>query len=79
MNKYVRMLTFVAVLGGVSSGLLVGAQLLTSDRITANADALLKSEILNAHKSIIISRIFMMCLQKIQPFTITTQRMTMKS
>jgi Na+-transporting NADH:ubiquinone oxidoreductase subunit C len=50
MNKYVRMLTFVAILGGVSSGLLVGAQLLTSDRITANADALLKSEILNAHE-----------------------------
>jgi Na+-transporting NADH:ubiquinone oxidoreductase subunit C len=50
MKKYLRMLTFVAILGGVSSGLLVGAQLLTSDRITANADALLKSEILNAHE-----------------------------
>lgn len=50
MNKYVRMLSFVAILGAVSSGLLVGAQLLTGDRITANADALLKSEILNAHE-----------------------------
>jgi Na+-transporting NADH:ubiquinone oxidoreductase subunit C len=50
MNKYVRMLSFVAILGAVSSGLLTGAKLLTDDLIDANADALLKSEILTAHE-----------------------------
>ena len=50
MNNYVRMLSFVAVLGAVSSGLLTGAKYLTDDLIDANADALLKSEILTAHE-----------------------------
>ena len=50
MNKYLRMLSFVSILGAVSAGLLTGAKLLTDDLIDANADALLKSEILTAHE-----------------------------
>jgi Na+-transporting NADH:ubiquinone oxidoreductase subunit C len=49
MNKYVKMLAFVATLGIVSGGLLFGANAATNVLITANADALLKSEILTAH------------------------------
>ena len=49
MNKYVKMLSFVATLGIVSGGLLFGANAATNVLITANADALLKSEILTAH------------------------------
>jgi Na+-transporting NADH:ubiquinone oxidoreductase subunit C len=49
MNKYLRMIGFTSLLGVVSSGLLMTAQLITADRIQANADALLKSEILTAH------------------------------
>lgn len=50
MNKYLRMLTFIAILGAVSGGLLFGAKAATGALITANADALLKSEILTAHE-----------------------------
>ena len=49
MNKYVKMMSFVSLLGIVSGGLLFGANAITNDLITANADALLKSEILTAH------------------------------
>jgi len=49
MNKYLKMLTFVSILGIISGGLLFGAKAITGDLITANADALLKSEILTAH------------------------------
>jgi Na+-transporting NADH:ubiquinone oxidoreductase subunit C len=49
MNKYVRMMVFVGILGTVSGGLLFGAGALTNSLIDANADALLKSEVLTAH------------------------------
>jgi len=49
MNKYVKMLSFVATLGIVSGGLLFAANAATNVLISANADALLKSEILTAH------------------------------
>ena len=49
MNKYVRMILFVAALGTVSGGLLFGTGALTKTLIEANADALLKSEVLTAH------------------------------
>ena len=49
MNKYVRMMVFVGVLGTVSGGLLFGTGALTNSLIDANADALLKSEVLTAH------------------------------
>jgi Na+-transporting NADH:ubiquinone oxidoreductase subunit C len=49
MNKYLKMLSFVSILGIISGGLLFGAKAMTGDLITANADALLKSEILTAH------------------------------
>ena len=44
------MISFVSILGAVSAGLLTGAKILTDDLIDANADALLKSEILTAHE-----------------------------
>jgi len=40
---------FVAILGTVSGGLLFGTGAITNPLIEANADALLKSEVLNAH------------------------------
>jgi len=49
VNKYVRMMVFVGVLGTVSGGLLFGTGALTNSLIDANADALLKSEVLTAH------------------------------
>jgi Na+-transporting NADH:ubiquinone oxidoreductase subunit C len=49
MNKYVRMLAFVAILGGISGGLLTGSTFLTNALIEANKEARLKSEILQAH------------------------------
>ena len=49
MNKYVRMMVFVGILGTVSGGLLFGTGALTNSLIDANADALLKSEVLTAH------------------------------
>lgn len=50
MNKYTKMMGFVSILGIVSGGLLFGANAATNDLITANADALLKSEVLTAHE-----------------------------
>jgi Na+-transporting NADH:ubiquinone oxidoreductase subunit C len=50
MNKYVKMMVFVGLLGVVSGGLLFGTGALTNSLIQANADALLKSEILTAHE-----------------------------
>jgi Na+-transporting NADH:ubiquinone oxidoreductase subunit C len=49
MNKYIRMLVFVALLGSVSGGLLFSAGLATNTLIEANEEALLKSEVLTAH------------------------------
>jgi Na+-transporting NADH:ubiquinone oxidoreductase subunit C len=49
MNKYLRMMMFVTILGTVSGGLLFGAGGITNSLIDANADALLKSEVLTAH------------------------------
>ncbi|MFZ9139410.1 MAG: FMN-binding protein [Bacilli bacterium] len=49
MNKYVRMMLFVAVLGTVSGGLLFGTGAVTNTLIEANEDALLKSEVLTSH------------------------------
>jgi Na+-transporting NADH:ubiquinone oxidoreductase subunit C len=49
MNKYIRMLVFVGLLGGISGGLLFSAGLATNTLILANEQALLKSEILTAH------------------------------
>lgn len=49
MNKYVRMMVFVGILGTVSGGLLFGTGAITNSLIDANADALLKSEVLTAH------------------------------
>lgn len=47
MNKYVKMLIFVVVLGGLTSGLLLGMEYLTAERIEANDAAKLKSRILD--------------------------------
>jgi len=49
VNKYVRMMVFVGILGTVSGGLLFGTGAITNSLIDANADALLKSEVLTAH------------------------------
>jgi len=49
MNKYVQMIVFVSILGSISGGLLFGTGALTNSLIDANADALLKSEVLTAH------------------------------
>jgi Na+-transporting NADH:ubiquinone oxidoreductase subunit C len=43
------MMVFVGILGTVSGGLLFGTGALTNSLIDANADALLKSEVLTAH------------------------------
>jgi Na+-transporting NADH:ubiquinone oxidoreductase subunit C len=49
MNKYVQSLLFVVILGFITSTLLVGADLLTEERIIQNQEALLKSTILDAN------------------------------
>ncbi|MDY3196538.1 MAG: FMN-binding protein [Paracholeplasma sp.] len=49
MRQYINMLVFVVILGSVVSFLLVGADLLTKDRIARNDEALLKSSILDAY------------------------------
>jgi Na+-transporting NADH:ubiquinone oxidoreductase subunit C len=43
------MMSFVTILGTISGGLLFGAGTMTNSLIDANADALLKSEVLTAH------------------------------
>lgn len=50
MKQYIRMLLFVIILGGVTSGLLVGMDLLTKDRIALNKEARIKSAILDAYE-----------------------------
>jgi Na+-transporting NADH:ubiquinone oxidoreductase subunit C len=47
MNRNIKMIVFVVVLGFVTSFLLLGMDLLTRDRIIANEQALLKSSILD--------------------------------
>lgn len=49
MKQYIRMMLFVIILGGVTSGLLVGMDLLTKDRIALNKEASIKSAILDAY------------------------------
>lgn len=50
MKQYIRMLLFVIILGGVTSGLLVGMDLITKDRIALNKEARIKSAILDAYE-----------------------------
>jgi len=47
MNKSIKMIVFVVILGLLTSLLLIGMDLLTKDRISANEQALLKSSILD--------------------------------
>ncbi len=47
MNKNVRLMIFIILLGMITSGLLVGSYELTKDRIALNADIKLKSAILD--------------------------------
>jgi len=49
MKQYLKLILFVLILGSITSGLLVGMDLLTRDRIEANKEALIKSTILDAH------------------------------
>lgn len=49
MKQYIRMLLFVIILGGVTSGLLVGMDLITKERIALNKEAQVKSAILDAY------------------------------
>lgn len=49
MKQYIRMLLFVIILGGVTSGLLVGMDMITKDRIALNKEAQIKSAILDAY------------------------------
>jgi Na+-transporting NADH:ubiquinone oxidoreductase subunit C len=49
MKQYLKLIFFVLILGSITSGLLVGMDLLTRDRIEANKEALIKSTILDAH------------------------------
>lgn len=49
MKQYIKMLLFVIILGGVTSGLLVGMDMLTKDRIALNKQAQVKSAILDAY------------------------------
>lgn len=49
MNHNLRMILFVFILGGITSVLLVGVNLITRDRIIANQEIKLRSTILNAN------------------------------
>ena len=49
MNKYIKTLVFVVILGLLTSVLLVGADVITEERIVQNQEALLKSTILDAN------------------------------
>lgn len=49
MKKNLQLILFVLILGGLTSGLLVGVDLLTSDRIAKNEMAQLKAAILDAN------------------------------
>lgn len=50
MKQYIKLLLFVIILGTVTSGLLVGMDLLTKDRIALNKEAQIKSAILDAYQ-----------------------------
>lgn len=50
MKQYIKLLLFVIVLGTVTSGLLVGMDVLTRDRIALNKEAQIKSAILDAYQ-----------------------------
>lgn len=49
MKQYLSMVVFVFVMALISSGVLLGVEALTQDRIQANQDAKIKSAILDAH------------------------------
>lgn len=49
MNDKLKIILFVLVLGLLTSGILLGVQALTADRIEANQDANIKSAILDAN------------------------------
>lgn len=45
MKQYIKMMLFVILLGTIVSGLLVGMDMFTKDRIARNQEALVKSSI----------------------------------
>ncbi len=47
MKKYISMLLFVLILGIVASGILIGMDILTADRIEANEEIDLRLTVLN--------------------------------
>ncbi|MBE0701287.1 MAG: FMN-binding protein [Acholeplasmataceae bacterium] len=49
MNQYVKMILFVIILGTVTSAILVGMDLWTSDRIEANKEVEIKATLLDAY------------------------------
>ena len=49
MKQYIKMMLFVILLGTIVSGLLVGMDMFTKDRIARNQEALVKSSILDAY------------------------------
>lgn len=49
MKQYLKMILFVLVMAVLTSGILLGVEALTADRIEANQDAKIKSAILDAH------------------------------
>jgi len=49
MKKYLSMILFVFVMGIVSSGILIGVNALTKDRIAANAELVWKDAVLTHH------------------------------
>ena len=49
MKQYIKMMLFVILLGTIVSGLLVGMDMFTKDRIARNQEALVKSSIFDAY------------------------------
>ncbi len=50
MKEYTKMILFVLIMAVFTSGILLGVEALTADRIQANQDAKIKSAILDAHE-----------------------------
>lgn len=49
MKEYLRLILFVIVMAAITSGVLLGVEALTAERIENNQDAKIKSAILDAH------------------------------
>jgi Na+-transporting NADH:ubiquinone oxidoreductase subunit C len=49
MKEYLKMVVFVLVMGIITSGVLIGMDQLTADRITANASAEIKTTIMDSY------------------------------